>query len=40
MGERFDAGRGVVINQDVVDSEAGASEKIQVNGAGNVHGAV
>ena len=36
MGERFDAGRGIVINQNIVDTEAWACEKIQVNRAGDV----
>ena len=37
MGEGFDAGRRIVINQNVVDTETGAREKIQMHGAGDVN---
>ena len=35
-----DAGSRIVINQNIVDTETGPGEKIQVDGAGDVHGPV
>ena len=37
--ERFDPGRRIVVDQDIVHGEAGTGEKIQVDRA-QVHGAV